>query len=755
MNEMSMRALHLYVPIILVLASLGGAELRGQLFTDNFESYQTGSVVNWAGGNGPRVVDEATVEAFGRPNQSIIFEGASQKLMTSLEGQVAGQVTTFALDYMEPEGTVATSGLILGFGTNNEINTDNASVRIELRNGEVRHNSVGGLSKFVAKGETQYRKGSAYRLFILVNDTEDIVPDTIDGHDLAADSFSVWRYSDFEGLALVLTATIARDPEYAGFRTWSSFDGEVFIDNVRIDSGIHIDTASVLNCGLLPDRPSILNGSPVSLSYEIGDGLPDGATYEIATDGKVVFLGTESGPAETSGQVEAIVSGGNRDRVAFTLTIRDADNGFLCGATADVLVFNYAEPSEMVQPSIISTQDQLDFMRNAANKSNTVSRAGLEALQATSTASLDYVHRPQEIVTVVPSGTNASENAFRNDSQAARAHALMWVLTGHADHRDKALEILNDWGHVFRDIVSTGSASQTELESAWALPVWLSAADILRYYNDGEAGWDPVDMAAFNHFMEVLYERALLAFRRNNNWGVSASFAAMAYGAWIGDLAVFKDGLANQLLKLENMSEPDGEIEEVCRDTWHPQYSVVTWTDSAELAHHHGRNDLYEVTFDGQAIPRLAIILEYFARLMLGIDQPPCGAGWEYDYAGQYRRFDNYEVPYNHYIRRKAVEYLPVFSTMVEEHWRNDVGADAHFLLWSRLTHGAMVTENPSSGKGVLQEFDADANRWIDTGDWLGWINDIAYPWIYSVGIGTFYISAGPIFNGTWIYVPR
>ena len=101
-----------------------------------------------------------------------------------------------------------------------------------------------------------------------------------------------------------------------------------------------------------------------------------------------------------------------------------------------------------------------------------------------------------------------------------------------------------------------------------------------------------------------------------------------------------------------------------------------------------GRLDLYEATFDGKTTPRLAVILEYFANLMLGNTQHPCGGSWSYDYLGQYDRFDNYEVAYNHYINRLNANYLPVFAEMVEDFWRNDVGADAHFLLWSRLTHG-------------------------------------------------------------------
>jgi hypothetical protein len=110
------------------------------------------------------------------------------------------------------------------------------------------------------------------------------------------------------------------------------------------------------------------------------------------------------------------------------------------------------------------------------------------------------------------------------------------------------------------------------------------------------------------------------------------SLAVMAYGAWSDDPAIFEAGLASQLGLLDSISATDGKIAETCRDSWHPQSSVVSWVDSAELARNLGRPELYEAVFDGQDTPRLAIILE--------------------------------------------------------DYWRHDVGADAHFLPWSRLTHG-------------------------------------------------------------------
>jgi len=740
--------------VCILLVGIVPGLLRGQIFNDDFESYAAGQSMGWDESSAIPVADALEMDLFGSPNNSVLFLGTSQKLMKNVGASTIGMVSTFSTDFVEVSSGNPTSGLQVGYGINNDINTASGSIRVELENGLIGLNSIGGLSKTTQKGIEAYEKDTVYRLFIVVNDTESPLTDYQGDEDLAAGSFEVWLYSKFDGLQHVMEATIARDPEYAGFRTWSSYDAAFYVDNVWIEEGAVLDVAAKPSCGLTTALPGVLSGNPILLEYSVPEELAPGSTYLVTADAPAQFTNGATGNAEASGQIEAIVTAPDDTEVSFTLIIRDEEGNEICVSRQKVMVFNYSETDLMVHPSIPSTEAQLKLMKELVlNDPDSLAKAGWDAMQDTSYASLTWIHSPQVTVTVVPSGTSASENAFRKDSVAARAHALQWVVTGDPAHRDKALEILNDWGHAYRTMVSTGSFAQTYLESAWALPVWLSAADIMRYYDNGVAGWDPVDMAAFHHFAKSLYERSRGALNRENNWGSSAAFAVMAYGAWIGNPEIFQEGLESQIEKLGSFSETDGEIVEVCRDTWHPQYTVVTWGDAAELAHNQGMDDLYEARFDGQDTPRLAIVLEYFSNLMLGNTAAPCEEGWSFDYLGEYRRFDNYEVPYNHYIGRKMVDYLPVFQEMVEDFWRADVGDDAHFLLWSRLTHGGNLAENSSPGKGLLSDYPADINRWIDTGGWLGWINDSEYPWLYHFGIGYFYL-ADATDAGSWIYVP-
>ena len=734
--------------------------LGAQLFEDDFEAYPVGTWAAWSPSSGGTVVDETSSPFFGSPNRSVRFLEAGDRLMQDVQAVVPGQVTTLSVDFVEPSAGIPGSGLQVGFGLSNEINTGNGAIRVQLENGIISHNTLGGLSTVTQSGISGFEKDVVHRLFIVVNDSASALTDYEGTEDLAPGRFEVWLYSAAAGLRQVVEATLAREPRYAGFRTWSSYDALFYIDNFRLDAGVFLEATSPAGCALISDSDTVVSGVPFTLRYTVFTELPAGSVFKLGADSGAAFSNGGTGPAGASGEVQVVLTADNLERVALSLVIEDSAGNFICGASTFVRVYNYNNPSAMVHPSIISTQAQLEQMRNLVNHyPGSVARAGWEAMLRTPYASKNYVHTPQEIVLVVPSGGNASEAAFRSDCTAARCHALQWVVTGDPGHRDIALRILNDWGHAFRDMQSTGSFSQTYLESAWALPVWLSAADILRYYNNGEAGWDPLDMAAFNRFMEILYERATAALDRNNNWGASAAFAVMAYGAWTGDEGIFMTGLNRQLDKLDVLSQPDGEIVEVCRDTWHPQYTVVTWGDSAELARNQGIDTLYEAALDGQATPRLAIVLEYFANLMLGNTADPCDAGWAYAYPGEYDRFDNYEVPYNHYINRQARADLPVFKNMVENYWRQDVGADAHFLLWSRLTHGTNVLDAEGSpvpwGRGILADYPARADRWVHTGAWLGWLNDTHYPWLYAYGIDYFYVNDGPPGSGFWAYFPE
>lgn len=415
--------------------------------------------------------------------------------------------------------------------------------------------------------------------------------------------------------------------------------------------------------------------------------------------------------------------------------------------SASIVVSAVNQPALLPHPSVISTQLQLEAMRELVlNQQDSVARDEWDQLLQQPWSSLAYVHTPQVIVFVTPSGTNPSEDAFRDDAHAARSHALQWVVTGDADHRDKALQILNDWGNSFENIQMEGGgyATQIQLECAWALPIWVAAGDIVRYFDGGSAGWAQADIAKFASFLQYMYNEARKTRLRTSsnawasigkgyhNWSISGNWAMMCYGAWSDDVAIFEEGYNNLLLILDDFSLPTGEINETCRDTIHPQYSIVTLTDAAELANNLGYDGLYSATFDGQSTPRLAVILEYFSNLMLGNTADPCGG---IGYAGKYLRFGNYQVPYNHYIAREGRADLPVFRETIETVWNG--GTDKHFLLWSRLTHDL----ESSGGRFWNDTFTGDGN--VDTHGWLGLLNVSHSPWIYSYSLDT------------WIHMPE
>ena len=654
-------------------------------FGDDFESTEPGAAPSWSG------VDVVTVEE-GAPfpdgaadNRAVAFDEASGRLLQNVAVFSVGKVTTLSADLVETESGTPTNGLQFGFGSNGELNAANSAARVQLLDGAIVHNDIGGLSSLTQMGTATYPVGETVRIHMVVNDRAEPLTDYEGTEDLAADSYEVWIRTD-AGLQHVLEATLARDPRDAGFRAFSGLDAVFHVDNVRVDKGAQL--AEQVACDLSQVPPGVPAGDPFELEFKIRNA-PPGSTYRLVSSADLTAPG--AAPVVESGQLTATIGTGNRIDAALILEVRDSGGALLASSGATVRVFDYRLPHRLHHPSIVSSAGQLARMSELIlNEPASTARLGWDAMVSTSWASLDHVPDPQQTVQVVPAGGNESEAAFRNDGIAARAHALQWVVTGDPAHRDKCLEILNIWGKTFRSITQEPSSiPQIRLESAWALPVWLSAADIMRYHVGGAAGWDPADMACFHHFMDVLYREAYKARNQyNNNWDVSACLGMMAYGAWTDDEAIFDEGLSEQLARLDGLSEPTGRIPEVCRDTWHPQYTVVAWTDSAELARNQGRMDLYEATFDGQTTPRLAIILEYFAQLMLGDLSPGCGGGFGYSYFDAIHRFDNYEVPYNHYIRREQAGYLPVFTELIEDFWRAEGGDDPHFLLWSRMTHG-------------------------------------------------------------------
>jgi len=405
-------------------------------------------------------------------------------------------------------------------------------------------------------------------------------------------------------------------------------------------------------------------------------------------------------------------------------------NGGLAGAPGFVLAqappVAIVPPRPLVHPSVLNSEQELDRIRHRVYwEPGSVAALGWSRLRASSYASLAYQHLAYSNVVVVGSGTCSSETQYRNDGQAAWAHALQWAITGDGRHRDKALAIMNDWAGTFvlMSPASGTSSSQLQLEAAWYAPVWVAAADILRYFHRGAAGWASHDIARFDAMLDYLHGKAAQAAARNNNWGASAALAMIAVGAYQENQARFDAGIQawrDNLVKVNAAVSNNGFINEVCRDTIHPQYTLQVWMQAAEIAWKN-EIDLYGMAFSGSAVPQLAINLENFARLFLGRALPPCDSAFlaKYDYVGAQSHSGAYDIAFNHYVLRMGSTGLPHYSDLVINHWRPG-GVDGHFNPWSTLTHGHLSEGIPAvSALGIWNPASNAFARMLSEGDTL------------------------------------
>jgi hypothetical protein len=359
-------------------------------------------------------------------------------------------------------------------------------------------------------------------------------------------------------------------------------------------------------------------------------------------------------------------------------------------------------PRPFAHPSLFNSQQELDRLKYRVNhQPGAAAVAGWNQLRSSGYASLAYTPVPYSNVVVKASGTTPSESQFRQDAHAARAAALQWVITGDARYRDQAISILNAWSAVFVTMspASGTSSSQIQLEAAWAAPIWLSAADLIRYYNAGAAGWSAADIAQFDGILNYLYGQAAQAAGDDNNWGASAALTMIATGAYQENRSRFNAGVQTWSARLAGINAVvtnNGYINEVCRDTTHPQYTLQVWMQAAEIAWKQGI-DLYGTTLNGGTVPQFAVNLENFANLFLGLALPPCSSSFltNYNYVGVQNQSGAYDIAYNHYILRAGLTNLPHYSDLVLNHWRPG-GWDEHFCSWSTFTHGDLSAAIPA-----------------------------------------------------------
>ena len=339
-------------------------------------------------------------------------------------------------------------------------------------------------------------------------------------------------------------------------------------------------------------------------------------------------------------------------------------------------------PASFHHPGIFLTQARLDAFKAALNATNdSVIKVGYQAVLDDSRSEYTYAHQALSNVQVVGSAIGPQEARYKNDAQAAYLNALRWVKTGDTRHRDKAIAILNDWAKTFRtySVASGTDSAQVWLEAAWMLPVWVSAAEIIRHYNNGEAGWSQADIATFSGFVDRQYAQAAQAKVRVNNWAVSAGLAMMAAGAFQDNASRYAAGLQRIIEMIPLSVFSSGEVNELkARDCTHPQYNLEGLAQAAEMeVIQAGDTSVWMWKGSGETTPRLAKGLEYMAKsLQSGSGVRNC--------KGQHLEAGYMDIAVNGYMNRGVA--IPNFQALAKAR-RPDAGS-MQFLGFTTATHG-------------------------------------------------------------------
>ena len=242
------------LPILIALAGVPFSGLTyGQLFSDDFESFDAGDVLDtsgpWAVFNRTDadtiISDESTATPFGAPNQYFDFNDNSDTASVRYQSPeitgAPGAVTTFAFDFNEPS-TGGDGNLIIGYAiTGGDLNASGVRLKMDLNDG-----NVNGLTG----GTSTYDLDTTYRIHLVFNDTEAAVDYNRGSNTVAAGTADVW-IEPTSGPAVFAgnrASENTRTESYrVGLRSYSSNLQQVLIDNVTLFEGV-----------VLPGNPPVL-----------------------------------------------------------------------------------------------------------------------------------------------------------------------------------------------------------------------------------------------------------------------------------------------------------------------------------------------------------------------------------------------------------------------------------------------------------------------------------------------------------------
>ena len=194
-------------------------------------------------------------------------------------------------------------------------------------------------------------------------------------------------------------------------------------------------------------------------------------------------------------------------------------------------------------------------------------------------ANKDYKYSPLE--TIIRSGAaNAARNNFiqaAKDAAAAWQLALRWRISGEQEYADKAVEILNAWADICKNI--TSSDNDRYLCAGFQGYTFANAAELLRDYN----GWSQADQSDFKVWLRTVWLERNRWFLDNHggssvcnlhywaNWELANIASVLAIGIYCEDADIinyayknFREGEGSgnidHFIPFATVEDPDVEI---------------------------------------------------------------------------------------------------------------------------------------------------------------------------------------------------
>jgi hypothetical protein len=383
-----------HFPNLIALAGIALAtSAHGQLFSDDFESYTVDTKLDASGpwltvGSGASDVfvrNGGALPPFGTSNQYLDFNdntSSSVRIQTLDYAAASGAVTTYSLDFNEPD-TTAAGTMIVGYSiTGGDLNSAGSRLTMNLDDG-----NITGLSG----GTSTYSLDTSYRLYIVFNDTAASVSYNGGSNSVAAGTADVW-IEPSAGPAVFAgtrTAVNSQTTSYrVGLRGFSSNLQQVLVDNVALSEGVALpgnpptlvstspvddSTTALVSTNLVADFnvPVMAGTGNIIIKEVVGDATV--ATLDV-TGPAVTFSGTTvtvdlpSDLALSSGYY-VLIDGG---------AITELSGSAYAGIIApDVTTWNF----ETAIPSILALQTSADSIRGRAEAATLQYLAGSGSTQ--------------------------------------------------------------------------------------------------------------------------------------------------------------------------------------------------------------------------------------------------------------------------------------------------------------------------------------------------------------------------------------